>query len=64
VYIGDHKAVKAVADFLQGTKQTVEYFTWIFTEHTRVQFDVRAEEPDASSAVARLEEIIQAARIP
>jgi hypothetical protein len=63
-YIGDHKAVRAVADLVQGTQQTVEYFTWVYTERTRVQFDVRGVEPDASSTASRFEEIIQAARIP
>ena len=63
-YIGDHKAVKAVADFVQGTQQTVEYFTWVYTERTRVQFDVRGVDPDAASTASRFEEIIQAAKIP
>jgi hypothetical protein len=59
-----HKAVKAVADFVRGTQQTVEYLTWVYTERTRVQFDLRGVEPDASSTASRFEEIIQAARIP
>jgi hypothetical protein len=65
--IGDHSAVKAVADLVQPTfraGKAVEYFTWIFTERTRAQFYVRGAEPGAGSAALRLEEIIQSATIP
>jgi hypothetical protein len=61
-----HQAVSAVADFPPGARfeRHVEYFTWIFTERTRVQFDVRGTEPDAAATTARLEQIILAASIP
>jgi len=62
VKIAGHNAVRAVADATHSGQ--VEYFTWIFTERTRVQFDVRGVEPDASVITSRLGEIIQAARIP
>jgi hypothetical protein len=63
--IGGRKAVNATADFLayNGAKQ-VEYFTWVFTERTRVQFDVRGVEPDARQTEARFQTIVRAARIP
>jgi hypothetical protein len=61
VTIAGHNALRAAADFSPGT---VEYFTWIFSERTRVQFDVRGVEPDASTVTSRLEEVIQAAEIP
>ena len=64
LYVRDHKAVKAVADLPPGTRSITEYFTWIYTERTRVQFDVRGIEPEASSTASRLEEIIQTATIP
>jgi hypothetical protein len=63
--IGGRKAVSATADFIVlGGKKQVEYFTWIFTEHTRVQFDVRGSEPEASQTEARFQQIVRAARIP
>jgi hypothetical protein len=62
VDIAGHNAVTAVADLTHSGQ--VEYFTWIFTERTRVQFDVRGPEPDASTTTSRLGEIIQAATIP
>ena len=76
-YVDGHAAVSAIADFepprgAPGPRRPaaptpqplVEYFTWIFTEHTRVQFDVRGEEAEAALVAARLDEIIQASRIP
>jgi hypothetical protein len=64
--IGGHDAVSAVADFPPTGRvaREVEYFTWIFTERTRVQFDVRGTEPDASATMTRLERIIRGATIP
>jgi hypothetical protein len=62
VDIAGHKAVRAVADLTHSGQ--VEYFTWIFTERTRVQFDVRGVEPDASTITSRLGTIVQAAQIP
>jgi hypothetical protein len=64
IYVRDHKAVRAAADRTENSQRTAEYFTWIFTERTRVQFDVRGADADASGVAARLEEIIQAANIP
>lgn len=63
--IGGRNAVNATADFVafNGAKQ-VEYFTWIFTGRTRVQFDVRGPEPDAGLTAARFQTIVRAARIP
>jgi hypothetical protein len=76
-YVGERQAESAIADFTPAHAQPgarrpagppagkmVEYFTWIFTERTRVQFDVRGAEGDAELVASRLEEIIQAARIP
>jgi hypothetical protein len=63
--IGGRKAVTATADFIvPGGKKQVEYFTWIFTERTRVQFDVRGSEPEASQTEARFQQIVHTARIP
>jgi hypothetical protein len=45
-------------------KPQVEYFTWIFTERTRVQFNVRGDDPDASQTETRFQQIVRAARIP
>jgi hypothetical protein len=42
----------------------VEYLTWVFTERTRVQFDVRGTPDRAADVNAALEGIITAARIP
>jgi hypothetical protein len=62
--IGGRKAVSATADFAVVGKPQVEYFTWIFTESTRVQFDVRGDDPDASQTETRFQQIVRAARIP
>ncbi|HEV3061413.1 MAG TPA: hypothetical protein VGY48_24405 [Vicinamibacterales bacterium] len=62
--IGGRKAVRATADFVVVGKPQVEYFTWIFTERTRVQFDVRGDDPDASQTEMRFQQIVRAARIP
>jgi hypothetical protein len=59
VYLGN-----ATADFIGQGHGQVEYFTWIFTERTRVQFDVRGSDPQASQTDARFQEIVRAARIP
>jgi hypothetical protein len=76
-YVGEQPAVSAIADFVPAhasagprrparpaSQKLVEYFTWVFTEHTRVQFDVRGSETAAALVASRLEEIVQAARIP
>jgi hypothetical protein len=62
--IGGRKAVSATADFVMVGKPQVEYFTWIFTERTRVQFDVRGDDPDASQTETRFQRIVRGARIP
>jgi hypothetical protein len=62
--IGSRKAVSATADFVVAAKPQVEYFTWIFTERTRVQFNVRGDDPGASQTETRFQEIVHAARIP
>jgi hypothetical protein len=62
--VGDHKAVRAAADYSDNALPVAEYFTWIFTERARVQFDVRGTDADASAVAARVEEIIHAAMIP
>jgi hypothetical protein len=64
LFIANHRAVRAVADFAQGSRTRAEFFTWIFTERTRVKFDVRGAEPGSLSAAMRLEGIIQSAAIP
>ena len=64
LFIANHRAVRAVADIAQGSRTRAEFFTWIFTERTRVQFDVRGAAPGSLSAAMRLEEIIQSAAIP
>jgi hypothetical protein len=53
--------VQAIADL---RPEGAEYFTWIFTEHTRVQFDVRGTDAEASLVAARLQSIIESAQIP
>jgi hypothetical protein len=64
--IRGHQAISAIADYPSAGRfaRQVEYFTWIFTERTRVQFDVRGPEPDAAAETARLNQIILAASIP
>jgi flavin-dependent dehydrogenase len=63
-YVGEHQAESAVGEFLQDDRKTIEYFTWIFTEHTRVQFDIRGAEDGAALVNSALNEIIRTARIP
>ncbi len=64
VRVGGRKAVQATADFIGQGHGQVEHFTWIITEHTRVQFDVRGPDPEASQTEARFQAIVRAARIP
>lgn len=64
VTIGGHHAIKATADFMAMRQRGVEYFTWIYTEHTRVQFDVRGVEPEAGLVALRVESLIDGAQIP
>jgi hypothetical protein len=63
-YIGRHQAEIAVADFIERDQQMVEYFTWVFTERTRVQFDVRGTPERSADVNAALEGIVTTARIP
>jgi hypothetical protein len=64
VDMAGRRAVQATADFIGQAQPQVEYFTWILTERTRVQFDVRSTDPEASQTEARFQEIVRAARIP
>lgn len=62
--ISGHNAETATADFVERGQNWVEYFAWIYTEKTRVQFDIRGMEPDASFVRAQFDQIIQLADIP
>jgi hypothetical protein len=59
-----HPAVRAIGEWEQNGKSFAEYLTWIYTEHTRTHFVLRATAENLPSLQAPLEQILQSAQIP
>ncbi len=62
--IGGHPAVRAIGEWEQNGKSFAEYLTWIYTEHARTQFVLRATAENLPSLEASLDQILQSAKIP
>jgi hypothetical protein len=62
--IGGHPAVRAIGEWEQNGKSFAEFLTWIYTEHTRTHFVLRAAAENLPSLQAPLEQILQSAKIP
>jgi hypothetical protein len=62
--IDGHKGVRAIADYREGTADRVEYFTWVCTTRTLVQFDVRGPAAEAESTARAFQPIIERTVIP
>ncbi len=63
-FIGGHPAVRATGEWEQNGKSFAEYLTWIYTEHTRTLFVLRATAENLPSLEGTREEILQSAKIP
>jgi hypothetical protein len=61
--IGGHPAVRAIGEWEQNGKSIAEYLTWIYTEHTRTHFVLRATAENLPSLEASLDQILQSAKI-
>lgn len=62
--IGGHPAVRAIGEWEANGKGIAEYLTWIYTEHTRTHFVLRATAENLPSLEAPLDQILQSAKIP
>jgi hypothetical protein len=62
--IGGHPAVRAIGEWEQNGKSFAEYLTWIYTEHTRTHFVLRATAENLPSLEPVLDQILQSAKIP
>jgi len=62
--IGGQKGVRAIADYREGTADRVEYFTWVCTTRTLVQFDVRGPSTEAAATTRALQPIVERTYIP
>jgi hypothetical protein len=62
--IGGHPAVRAIGEWEQNGKSFAEFLTWIYTEHTRTHFVLRAAAENLPPLQAPLEQILQSAKIP
>jgi len=62
--IAGHQAERAIADYREGTADRVEYFTWVCTTRTLVQFDVRGAASEAEASARAFQPIIQRTYIP
>ena len=62
--IGGHPAVRAIGEWEQNGKSIAEYLTWIYTEHTRTHFVLRAAAENLPSLEATLDQILQSTKIP
>jgi hypothetical protein len=62
--IGGHKAVRAIGEWEQNGKSIAEFLVWIYTEHTRTHFVLRAAAENLPALAAPLDQILQSAKIP
>jgi hypothetical protein len=62
--IGGHAAIRAIGEWEQNGKSIAEYLVWIYTEHTRTLFVLRATAENLPSLGAPLKQILQSAKIP
>jgi len=62
--IGGHPAVRAIGEWEQNGKSIAEFLVWIYTEHTRTHFVLRATAENLPALEAPLDQILQSASIP
>jgi hypothetical protein len=62
--IGGHPAVRAIGEWEQNGKSVAEYLVWIYTEHTRTHYVLRATAENLPSLAVPLDQILQSANIP
>lgn len=63
-YIGGHQAVRAVGEYERGGKSFAELLAWVYTEHTKTYFMLRAASEDLPELQAPFDEMLQSAKIP
>jgi hypothetical protein len=63
-YIRGHQALRAIGEFNRGGANFAEFVAWIFTEHTRTYFFLRASAEDLAGEEAPFDEWLQSAKIP
>jgi hypothetical protein len=62
--IGGHPAVRAIGEWEENGKSFGEYLTWIYSEHTRTHFVLRATAGNLPALEAPLEQILRSTKIP
>jgi hypothetical protein len=63
-YVGGHQTVRAIGEYERGGKSFAELLAWIFTEHTKTYFMLRATSDDLPELQAPFDQMLQSAKIP
>ncbi|HTW67741.1 MAG TPA: hypothetical protein VME17_24165 [Bryobacteraceae bacterium] len=63
-YIGGHPAIRAIGEYQRGGKSFAELLAWIYTEHTRTYFMLRATAENLPDLQAPFDEMLQSAKVP
>jgi hypothetical protein len=63
-YIGGHPAIRAIGEYQRGGKNFAELLAWVFTEHSRTYFMLRAPAENLDDLQGPFDQMLQSAKIP
>jgi hypothetical protein len=64
ILVNGQQALRAIGEYKDAGEPITELLVWIYTEHARAYFDLRAQASKFETVQPAFEQLIQAARIP